>query len=172
MSFIQDEIILPVSVVSLIAGFQLAIFFLFQYLKMKDEDIGLNKILLAYALFFAFAISGALSRVLNTYFFQEISINKILTQLSFVFYVLSIDSFLLIISTKSFHQISGPFIPRLIVILTIIPLIFVFIIDGFVESPYIMIIVLIGFIYLLFFQYKLINLSTGNIKNRLMMILI
>ena len=46
MSFIQDEVILPFSVISIIAGYQLVIVFLYQYLKMKDENIELNKILL------------------------------------------------------------------------------------------------------------------------------
>ncbi len=172
MSFIQDEIILPFSVISLVAGYQLAVFFLYQYFKLKDENIELNKILLAYALFFLFAISGALLRVLSNYFLLEISYKDILLYLSFIVFILAPNSFLLIVSTKPFHQVSDPRIPRIIILITIISLILTIIISSFVEFPYILLFVLLGYAYLLFFQYKLIKLSTGRIKRRLKLILI
>lgn len=81
-------------------------------------------------------------------------------------------SFLLIVGTKTYQKVVNPFFPRLLSILSLIPLALLILIDKiYLYFIFSLGIILIGFFYIIYFQYRLIFLATGKIKRRLKLIL-
>ena len=173
MSFITDEVQFPALVITVIIGFQITFSFFSQYIKYKRENIKLNKILLAYSLFFGFAMVGLISRIIKNNFPPILITNELLTQMTDLFFGIGVISFLITISTKEINRVGNLNIPRILIILNIFFITLSFVYDPFKFAiPYYMVFVLLGFIYLIIFQNKLIKIASENIKKRLRLILI
>ncbi|TFG23604.1 MAG: hypothetical protein EU533_03030 [Promethearchaeota archaeon] len=160
-------------IISIIIGYQLAIYFFIQFIRFKDRNVELNNILLGYGLFFTFAMTGAFFRILINHFPIPRIIATIFEAHVFVFFILAIDSFLIIASFNSFRVVTPPIIPRTLLLLSLIPIVFLFIFSYdsllFLGS---LLIILVGFIFIIVFQYNLIRISTGQLSSRLMLIFI
>jgi hypothetical protein len=153
-------------------GYQLSYYFISNFLKTKDHGIGLNKMLIAYGLFFGLSFTGMLIRSLLTYVFPNYN-QIIFEKIVILLLILAILSFLGIISSESFQQIISTLYSRLLFILQFIPLISLFIIDTIsIGFLFLMFFVLIGLFYIIFFQYRLLSLVTGKVKKRLRYILL
>jgi len=167
------EIHIPAMFISIVLGYQLASYFLYLYFKNRDENLGLNRLLLAFSGFFAFLVTAFLFRTLEEHYIGGTLLNEIVNKSMIIFVILSVWSFLLITYTSEFHKIVSSKISKLILISNIIPLVVLVILD---TSHYIVQLSMIpntlGLFYMLFLQLKLLNRSTGNIKRRLGVILL
>ena len=169
------NIFLPLLFISIAIGFQIFIYFLYQFYKAKKEKLELGRILLAYGLVFGLTLTGFFIRVINLYFIESINheLFDFLTKITFLLLYSSLLLFFVIISSFPFHKIINFNVTRIVALMIIIPIISVFLFE--VNSIIFVIIttitLLISYIYILYFHSRIIKLSTGDIKKRLNLIL-
>lgn len=161
-------------VIAIIIGYQLMFYFLYQYKKLKNENLELNKILLAYGLFFGFEISSFLTRLINVYYIENPLVRTIFIIFSLCLIILALMSFFLTISRNAFRHVINPTFSKIFSMILILPIVsyFFFPIESvtFVLS---LLIIFGGFILILYVQIKLIKKSgTGDIIKRFSLILI
>ena len=150
-------------------------YFIYQYIKVKNEQLELNKTLLGYITIFGLALTGYMIRIINLYFIKDINIDlfRFLTKITFIFLFSSLMSFLLNISSKTFKNIININLSRSLGFSILVPIIFIYFFEP--ESIIFMlttlIILVISFTYIFFFHFKLIRFSTGNVKKRLYLII-
>jgi len=156
-------------------GYQVFFYFIYQYIKVKNEQLELNKTLLGYITIFGLALTGYMIRIINLYFIKDINIDlfRFLTKITFIFLFSSLMSFLLNISSKTFKNIININLSRSLGFSILVPIIFIYFFEP--ESIIFMlttlIILVISFTYIFFFHFKLIRFSTGNVKKRLYLII-
>ena len=109
------EIHIPAMIIAVIIGYELTFYFLRQYYKSKDEKLELNKILLAFGLFFGFLLTGVLIRTINNYYVEDIFLTEVLEKLTVAMVLLSVIMFLFFISSKGFHEIMVPLLTKIII---------------------------------------------------------
>jgi len=171
-SFLQDYH-LPGVIIAYIIGYQIAIYFLYLYYKSKDENLALNKILLAYGLVYGLGFTGVLIRTINSYYFTDSVSSDFFTILSHILIATAAITFQLILSSESFNEIISTNITKIVLIFTIIvSILLVFIKVVIIIAPLLLIAIGVGAIYMLIFHYRLIKRSTGDIKKRLIIITI
>ena len=173
MSIFLETIYVPLIFVCILIGYQLSVYFFYQYYHFKKDKLYLNKILLAYGLFIFLGVSGILLRNITKFFIENASLKETFFKITNAFLILSIFLFLLIISSKSFNNILNVYITRVFCIIAIIPLIFLFFfkILSFTLNL-IMILSIIGLLYMFVFQLKLMALSPKNIRFKLILLYI
>ena len=167
------EIQIPIIIIGVIVGYQLSFYFLTQYKRYKEERLGLNRILLAYGIFFLLGLNGILMRNIHIYFIEDPLVSVILLKITNLLMVATIFSFNLIISSKSFTPIVRS---KISIIFTIIsgismPPIFFFESNSMILNV-LTIPAIIGILYIWYFQIKLIRYSEPTFKRRLIMIFI
>lgn len=155
---------------SIVIGYQLSVYFLFQYYKYKKEKLVYNKILLSYGITIFLTLTGFLLQVIIELYLKELLINQILQRISFIIFSFAVCYFLLSILSKPFTDITNRSIVRFIIIFIIIAMISMpFINDYSLEFGIRALAAISGGAYILFFQIKLIRLTTGNIKKSLIL---
>ena len=169
------NIFIPLLFVSVALGYQIVIYFFYQYFKAKKEKLELNKILLAYGSIFGLTLTGFFIRIINLYYIGQnnLEIFNFLTKITFVLLYLALMLFFIIISLKPFHKIIISNLTKILAVSMIIPIVAVFLLQ--IASLLFVIIttitLLISYIYILVFHSKIVKLSTGKIKKRLNLIL-
>lgn len=151
-------------------GFELAIYFLYRYYKIRDEQLPLNRILLSFGMFYSFFISGSFLLAVNKFIVNS----QILYKLGYIFLLVSPVVFLFFITLKEFSKIINLKIARFLMILGLIPIIIVLFLP--IASIYIFLLVvsltLLNSLYIIIFQIKLMRTLKSNIKRRLIQIFI
>ena len=164
---------LPLLFTAIILGYELTIYFSFIYRKAKNEDLELNKILIAYVYFFGILWTGQLARMLIHYYLYDNSVIELFNKLPIFLGSLSVAVFLLL---------NKPIISKIVSskILLIIVLLMLFhniiaILFYEINSPMFLlssIFLMIGLFYVAGFQARILSHATGGVKNRLKIILI
>jgi len=145
-------------------GVQLSFYFIYQYFKIQDINLKLNRILLSFGILSFLLVFGAL--FLNVQRLFGGSETDIFYRLGWAFALASPVGFLSFIAIEEFSAIMNLKFVRIVMGLGLIPIIFVII---FGVSP-----IFIGSLpfsvisvyYIIGFQIKLIRRTMGNIKNR------
>ena len=162
--------------ISVVIGYQIFIYFLYQYYKAKKEKLDLSKILLAYGTIFGLTLTGFFIRNINLYYIgkNNLEIFDFLTKLTFLLLYSALMLFFIIISSDTFHEIINSNLTKILAITITIPLITVFLlqIESFLFILITGITLVISYSYILYFHIRLTRLSTGSIKKRLNFILI
>ena len=167
------EILLPIVTITVILGYHLSIYFIFQYHKHKKENLPLNKNLLALGLFFNLVITSYMLQGINIFFVTETFLIENLQKIGILLFFFALIEFLILNLIKSFNEILNSNLIKILIIVFIIELIFIFFFN--IGTIFFIIIFLTGFIgslYILIYQLKLIKYSIGDIRKRLMLILI
>ncbi len=155
----------------MILGYQLMVYFLYQYYKSRDRNLEFNRILLAYGLFFGFENTSFVFRIVETYYLQNSAFEPFLVVLSLTLIVISLILFLLSVSTKAFSIVINLKFSKTFGVVLIAPIFFYLVYSyGSVEFIFSLLFILAGFGYILFFQLRLIQKAKGAIKNRLRLI--
>lgn len=172
MPFELREFYSPFTIIAILVGFQTAIYFLYIYYKVKDEKLELNKILLAYGVLFIISLISIGIRTVNSYYNQDPELYVILIQVSNFPLLFSLEVYLLIISTKGFEKLTKPNITRTFIILLVVPIIMNFTLGPYSEVYLITLIIIAPatMTYLLILQIKLLKLSAGNMRKKLIVI--
>ncbi|MCK4688322.1 MAG: hypothetical protein KAT66_09330 [Candidatus Lokiarchaeota archaeon] len=172
MVIILREIYLPAMIFCIIMEFELSFYFLFQYYKQRDEKLSMNIILLSFSLLFGFGATGFIFLIMSSYYINNLIIANILLKIGIFLLLFAVLLFLITLLSKSFNEFVNPILViviSIIIIIAAVSLIFVDI-DSF-EFTYILLSGLIGGFYMINFQRKLIKLTTGEVKNKFIIII-
>ncbi len=158
---------------AIIIGLQLAIYFFYQYLKIKDEKLQQNKILLSYGSFFLLGIVGAFFLILNRYFVVDSASKELINKIAYAVVLFSPIAFLHFINIAEFSNILKLKLGRLLMVLSLIPIIVLMVVPSTSQIfRVIVVLTLINAIYVIIFQLRLIKISLGTIKRRLISLFI
>lgn len=173
MFYNVKDFYLPFIIIELIIGYQISVYFLYQYYKVKDEKIVLNKLLLAYGLLFGLGLSGVIIRTFNSYYIEDVVLYNFFLYFTHIIIALAAISFLLIISSKSFQEIIKTSISRIVSVIAIIISVLIILIQiKLIQFIFIMISIIIGSLYMVFFHLNLIKHSKGKIRKRIILIFV
>lgn len=173
MFYNVKDFYLPFIIIELIIGYQISVYFLYQYYKVKDEKIGLNKLLLAYGLLYGLGLSGVIIRTFNSYYIEDVVLYNFFLYFTHIIIALAAISFLLIISSKSFQEIIKTSISRIVSVIAIIISVLIILIQiKLIQFIFIMISIIIGSLYMVFFHLNLIKHSKGKIRKRIILIFV
>ena len=169
MSEILIDLHLPFLIIALLIGCQISAYFFYLYLREKKNNLALNKLLLAYGFLYSFAISSVFFRMLNAYFIFDVNIKNLFIAVSYGLVFCAALSYLIITSLKGFDPIIKTKISKIMMILALIFSFLIFCFQSLIQLIFIIIGSSIAAIYLLVFHYRLIKISVGNIKKRMIL---
>ena len=167
------EVYLPAMIFSIILDYQLAIYFLYLYVKHRKDEIGLNKFLLTFSNIFGIGATSYFFLVIGSFYIIDYYIAELFIRTGVSLLQGGILVVLLHLISKPFSNLINS---KLIIVLctfsaiSIIYLLFLFI-PSIGLSPSIFI-GLIGGGYFLYFQMKVVRLTSGTVRTRLSMTLI
>ena len=172
MQFLYRELHIPSMLIAVILGYQLAGYFIYKYIKNKRKKLGLNKILLAFGLFFALLHTSFLVRIINNYYASDPLLYDITRILIIIFFLSSVMAFLAFVGTPSFKEILNPLYAWILIFLNLIPIIGIFFIsyDSFLFQLF-LIPNALSLFYIVWFELKLMQNTKGEVKRRLWFIL-
>ena len=167
------EVYLPAMIFSIILDYQLAIYFLYLYAKHREDKIGLNKFLLAFSNIFGIGATSYLFLVIGSFYTHDSYLAELFIRIGVSLLQGGILVVLLILLSKPFLTLINSKVVKIVSVLSgisIIYLLFLYIKPiGLFPS---MLIGLIGGLYFLYFQIKLVKLTSGTVHSRLLMTLI
>jgi hypothetical protein len=167
------EVYIPAMIFSIILDFQLAIYFLYLYRKRQENEIGLNKFLLIFSNLFGMGAVSYVFLVIGSFYIKDTFITEL-----FIRTGISILQGGMLVALL--HLLSKPFFSlvnsKLIKILSVcVGASLGYLIFFNVNGIGLVISILIGLIgggYFLYFQTKLVKLTSGTVHSRLFMTLI
>ena len=170
MLIILREIYLIGVFYSIVIGYQLSACFILQYYRYKKENLSYNKTLRIYGLTTGIALTAYVFQALREFYIIGSYLNELFIRISITIMLIGISYFLFSISSKPFTEIMNSIpikisLTYVIMVMLILPfisiysLIFLFLIYTGILS---------GF-YVIYFQVKLIKLTTGNVKRSLIL---
>ncbi|MFW9987070.1 MAG: hypothetical protein ACFFC3_00240 [Candidatus Odinarchaeota archaeon] len=163
----------PFIFIILIIGYQISIYFFYRYFQIKDEELGINKFLLAFGLLYGFGFTGIVIRTINSYYIDNSILSNFNLRVSHILIFIATFSFLAVISQKSFRDLINTKITKVVCGFTFIISLFILIINNITFVGILVIVaVFIGGLYMLFFHLKLLKKSSGIIRNKLILLLI
>ena len=167
------EVYLPAMIFSIILDYQLAIYFLYLYGKHRKDKIGLNKFLLAFSNLFGIGATSYLFLVIGSFYIPNSNLAENFIRIGVSLLQGGVLVVLLILLSKPFLSLINSRVVKIVSALSgisIIYLLFFYVKPlGFFPS------ILIGFIgggYFLYFQTKLVKLTSGTVHSRLLMTLV
>lgn len=157
--------------IPVILGTELGVYFFYQYRKSHSTNLRLNRILLSYGSFTLFMVNGALFQVINRLFYE--SRNDVLASIGLVGIFLAPISFIAFITIKEFSIIINLKVARIVIAASVIPIILLFMLglQNIVFRLSLTVTVLNAY-FVITYQVKLIRVSMGIIKSRIMQIFI
>ncbi len=172
MSVELRDIYLPIVYITVIIGFQLCAYYIHLYRKYREGKLSINKILLGKGVIIGLASTGYILQAINSFYIADTVISEIFIKLMYLTLLLSVFFYLVLISGVQFRSIFNPRFTKFMAIFSAIPLLFMYLysLDSF-EFRFTVVFNIIGAAYLVIFQLKIIQLSTPNIRRRLVTIL-
>lgn len=165
------EYFLPTISITIIAGYQLAGFFLYKYAKIKGERLEFNNILLGYGILFASLISAILLRIISDFFLEENYGIGIPSKFFYFIILLGCIGYLFIVSRTSFMDYIPPYFTEVLIILNILSVITLFFFEfGSLLFNISMLPLVSSLLYIIVIHFKLVRLASGAIKKRLLSI--
>ena len=153
---------------AVILGIQVSIYALYHYLKNKDANLKLNRILLSFGAFTLFCIFGAFFLVIIRLFDYPPELEQLISNVGFAFVMFAPIGYGFFIAIKEYSKILNLKLTRILMLLNLIPIIVVLIFS----SNSLMFRITIAFMVIdalnvIGIQIKLIKISLGQIKKRL-----
>lgn len=160
--------------VPVIMGIQLTIYFYTQYKKLKDEDLPLNIILLAFGSFILFIVIGPLFIQIARNFIMNELVYEIVYRIGWALAFFSTITFSRFIIREEFSLIINLKVAKTLLILNCIPILCVFILPSLHSPIFIGSILFVVFngLYIIRFQIVLIQKSIGRIRKKIKFFLI
>jgi len=170
LSFIQESKFLLVLTLILL-GWQVGFFFLYNYFRLKDENVKLNRVLLSYGFLIFMGMVCLLFLTIITLFIPDPSMSEVLRRLAYISALAALVCFWFFVSNEQFNVLVNVKITRSFLLLTVVLIVLVFFMDAAsMEFRYILILILIEGIFLIIFQIRLIQIAKGAVKKRLTLI--
>jgi len=167
------EVYLPAMIFSIILGYQLAIYFLYLYGKHRKDKIGLNKFLLIFSNLFGIGATSYLFLVIGSFYIHDSYLAELFIRIGVSLLQGGILVVLLILMSKPFFTLINSRVVKIISLFSGISIIYLLFL--YVKSIGLFPSILIGLIgggYFIYFQTKLVKLTSGTEHSRLLMTLI
>jgi hypothetical protein len=167
------EVYLPAMIFSIILDYQLAIYFLYLYGKHRKDKIGLNKYLLIFSNLFGIGATSYLFLVIGSFYIYDSYLAELFIRIGVSLLQGGILVALLILLSKPFLPLINSRVVKIVSLFSGISIIYLLFL--YVKSIGLFPSILIGLIgggYFLYFQTKLVNLSSGTVHSRLLTTLI
>ena len=167
------EVYLPAMIFSIILDYQLAIYFLYLYGKHRKDKIGLNKFLLTFSNLFGFGATSYLFLVIGSFYINDGYLTELFIRIAVSLLQGGILVALLILLSKPFLTLINSKVVKIVSVLSGINIIYLLFL--YVKPIGLFPSILIGFIgggYFLYFQTKLVKLTSGTVHSRLLITLI
>lgn len=150
-------------------GIELVFYFYYQYFKIRDVKLKLNRVLLAFGTFILFIVIGPLwIQISRNFIIEGTMLYEIISRIGWTFALLSTIGFSLFIIKEDFSNIINTKIVKILVILNFIPIV-VLIFTPNTRNPIFLISILfvvLNGINVIRFQVILIKRSVGKIKRK------
>ena len=167
------EVYLPAMIFSIILDYQLAIYFFYLYRKLQKDKIGLNKFLLTFSNLFGIGATSYLFLVIGSFYINDGYVTELFIRIGVFLLQSSIVIVLLILLSKPFLTLINSRVVKIICAISSVNIIYILFL--YVKPIGLFPSILIGLIgggYFLFFQVKLVKLTSGTVHSRLLMTLI
>ncbi|MHA1147978.1 MAG: hypothetical protein ACTSR8_07000 [Promethearchaeota archaeon] len=153
---------------AVLLGIQISIYSIYLYFKNRDANLKLNRILLSFGAFTTLVLSGAFLLVINQLFELSRDTEKLFANLGFAQILLAPIGFIIFIIHKDFSKIVNNKLASIFSSLNLIPIIAVFIFSAnSLLFQVTLIFMILNSFYIIFVQIRLIKISMGKIKTRL-----
>lgn len=154
--------------IPVIIGFQLAIYFFYQYQKIRDENLPLNRVLLAFGSFILFIILGPLFIQISRNFIENGILYELISRLGWFLVFFSTMSVSFFIISKEFSTVINIKIAKILMVLNFISMVILFLVPSMLSPLFIMSIffIVLNGLYIIRFQLILIRKSVGSIKKK------
>ncbi len=154
--------------IPVIIGFQLAIYFFYQYQKIRDINLPLNRILLAFGSFILFIILGPLFVQISRNFIENGILYELISRVGWFLVFFSTTSVSFFIITPEFSTVINIKIAKILMVLNFIPMVILFLVPSLLSPLFISSIffVVLNGLYIIRFQIILIRKSVGSIKKK------
>jgi len=167
------EVYLPAMIFSIILDYQLAIYFLYLYGKHRKDKIGLNKFMLIFSNLFGIGATSYLFLVIGSFYTHDSYLAELFIRIAVSLLQGGILVVLLILLSKPFLTLINSRLVKIFSVLSVISIIYLLFL--YVKPIGLFPSILIGLIgggYFLYFQTKLVKLTSGTVHSRLLMTLI
>ncbi|NHJ22121.1 MAG: hypothetical protein EAX91_14335 [Candidatus Lokiarchaeota archaeon] len=164
---------MPAMIFSIILDFQLGSYFLYLYLKHRKDEIGLNKMLLAFSNLFGIGAISYLFLVIGSFFLDDSYFAEKFIRIGVSILQGGVLVVLLHLLSRPFENLVNTRVVKVLSVLSgvsiLYPLLLYIRLIGLLPS---ILLGLIGGGYFLFFQVKVLRLTSGTVHTRLLMTLI
>ncbi|MBY8988110.1 MAG: hypothetical protein KGD61_06615 [Candidatus Lokiarchaeota archaeon] len=167
------EVYLPVMIFSIILDYQLAIYFLYLYSKHRKDKIGLNKFLLSFSNLFGIGATSYLFLVIGSFYIHDSNLIELFIRIGVFLLQGGIIVVLLNLLSKHFLPLINSRVVKIICVISGVNIIYILFL--YVKPIGLFPSILIGLIgggYFLYFQTKLVKLTSGTVHSRLLMTLV
>lgn len=167
-----QEIQFILYVITIVIGYQVAAYFFSQYLKIRDPNVKLNRILLAFTFFIILMITGFSILTFMRFFIADMSTREFFYKLGYLPILFSPIIFLYFIDLKELEPLINQRIVKILIGINFIPIL----LNMAVETTQSLIfrgslvITMITAIYIVIFQIRLIQRAVGTFKKRFLQI--
>jgi hypothetical protein len=154
--------------VPVIIAVQLAVYFFYQYRKLRDVNLKLNRILLSFGTFTLLLIFGALQINISRVLIEDPLLKEIVIRSGWCCALSSPIGFLYFINIKEFSELMNLKILKIFMILSLTPIVIVLVIPS-TRSPIFLssiFFTVLSAYYILSFQIKVIRRSIGLIRTK------
>ncbi|MBN1215959.1 MAG: hypothetical protein JXA99_11040 [Candidatus Lokiarchaeota archaeon] len=165
---ISKEIQFLSYILIVIIGIQVSLSFFYKYIKMKDVNLPLNRILLAFGSFIFFIIIGPLFIQISRLFIEDYLLNDLIYRLGWGIVFFSTITPSLFIIRKDFSIVTNLNYAKILLILNFIPIIALFLLPS-IKSPLFFVTIIFAVtngLYIVHFIVILIKKSIGKIKKK------
>lgn len=160
--------------VPVIMGIQLTIYFYYQYKKLEDEQLPLNRVLLAFGSFILFIVFGPLFIQIARNFIVDESIHEIVYRTGWALAFFSTIAFSSYIIREEFSLIINVKFAKALLMLNFIPIFCLFFLPSLRSPIFIgsIFFVAVNGLYIIRFQVILIQKSVGKVRRKIQFFLI
>jgi hypothetical protein len=171
---ISREIQFMFYLIPVVIGIQLSVYFFYQYHKIKDVSLPLNRVLLAFGSFILFIILGPLFIQISRNFILEGFLYEIFSRIGWILVLFSTISVSLFIIRNDFVNIINLNIAKILLILNFIPIVAVLLVETLTNPIFLISIsfVVLNGLYIIRFQLILIKKSVGKIRKKFVLFFI
>jgi len=167
------EVYLPAMIFSIILDYQLAIYFLYLYRKHRKDKIGLNKFLIGFSNLFGIGATSYLFLVIGSFYLHDIYLVELFVRIGVSLLQGGVLVVLLNLLSKPFRTLINSKVVKILSLLSGISISYLLFFNVNLIGIFPSILLgIIGGAYFLYFQIKLVKLTSGTVHSRLLITLI
>ncbi|MHA1274553.1 MAG: hypothetical protein ACTSQP_05365 [Promethearchaeota archaeon] len=165
------EIKLLVTLALIIIGWEVGGFFFYQYYRLKDEKVQLNRVLMAYGMFFILGFTCLLIFKIFILMAEDEILIEFFKRLGYVIVLFSLPFFWYFVRGEQFNDYLNPKLQNFLLFKSFIPIVAAIILPStsLILTGFLGLIIIDGF-FMIIFQYKLIKRTVAKVRKRFIMI--